>query len=223
LYEDYKANRKKGNKLNAEEAAELKDFHRQKELIKSMVLPQMGFRNNFEIEGLEADDIIAAIALSNSALRKIVISSDEDLFQLLDHCSMFNISKKTTTSREVFQRTYGISPLDWIQVKAICGCSTDNVRGLPGIGIKTVIKYLTGTLSSKAALKKIKEGEDIIQRNLTLVRLPFQPISDCAISKEVFYTQDFVRVWEEYGLDSFRKPEKFGRWGRNFRLKSKGD
>lgn len=223
LYGEYKANRSKNGTLNAEEAADLKDFHRQKDLLKTLVLPQMGFRNNFEVDGLEADDVIAQLAFfSDTRLRKIVVSTDEDLFQLLDYCSMYNITKKALTSREIFQRTYGIAPLEWIQVKALSGCSSDNIRGIPGIGVKTAVKYITGTLSSGAAKKKIEEGGDIIQRNLELVRLPMKPLPKFTLYKEVFYSDDFFRVWDEYGFASFFKPDRFGRWKRNFRLKSRG-
>ncbi|MFH1547636.1 MAG: hypothetical protein ABIC57_04060, partial [bacterium] len=74
-----------------------------------------------------------------------------DLFQLLDYCTLYNISTKTLTTKEEFERNYSISSRKWHLVKTIAGCSSDNVSGAKGVGEKTAIKYLNNEL--KAGVK----------------------------------------------------------------------
>ena len=146
--------------------------------LKNYVLPKMGFENIFYKDQYESDDIIASIVKNNKikGKRYVVVSNDSDLYQLLDDCKMYNISKKCLITKEIFIREYNIEPKRWHLVKAIAGCSTDNVDGVVGVGEKSSIKYLNGELKTGKKARDIENANDIFHRNLKLVTLPFDGV-----------------------------------------------
>ena len=153
IYPEYKTNRRVNQ---TEEENELDQIaYVQFNEIKDNVLPKIGFTNIFYREGYEADDIIASI-VKNNPDRYIVVASDTDLFQLLDYCSLYNIVKKSTTTKIIFEREHEISPDKWHLVKAIAGCGTDNVFGVQGVGEKTAIKFISGLLKTGKILRDRK-------------------------------------------------------------------
>ena len=105
-----------------------------------LVLPEMGFANVFEEKGYESDDIIASLVVGSDE-RTVVISSDKDLYQLLNWCNICDI-KGSVYTKNMFIREYKINPSGWKRVKSIAGCNTDNIKGVKGVGEKTAIKYL---------------------------------------------------------------------------------
>jgi len=122
--------------------------------------------------GLEADDMIAAACKQFRQRRKMIISTDSDLWQLLDHqTTMFSPSQNKHYSANWFEREYKIKPKLWSLVKAIAGCTSDNVPGVPGVGEKSAIKYLLGALSGKK-LEAIESNMELIYFNRGLVKLP---------------------------------------------------
>lgn len=212
IYPEYKSNRRKDSTEEEQEARAL--VYAQFEDLKKEILPFLGFSNVFEISGYEADDLIAALVQRNlyEAGQTMVISSDADLYQLLDECSLYSITKHQTTSLDVFQRHYGIGPLQWIMVKAIAGCGTDNVKGIVGIGEKKAIDYLTGKLNHGKMFLKIKESEDIIYRNLSLVELPFAGTPTPNIRRNSLMVENFHVVAKTYGMDSLLEKKNLIRW-----------
>lgn len=99
-----------------------------------------------ELEGYEADDIIATYAVQavEAGGRVTVVSSDKDLMQLVrPGVEMFDIMKNRRIGRdEVFEK-FGVFPEHVIDVQALAGDSVDNVPGAPGIGIKTAAQLIT--------------------------------------------------------------------------------
>ena len=93
-----------------------------------------------ELEGYEADDIIATYARQAEAkgARVSIVSSDKDLMQLVtDKVWLYDTVKdKRIAAPEVFEK-FGVTPDKVIDVQALCGDSVDNVPGVPGIGVKT--------------------------------------------------------------------------------------
>ncbi|MXI55140.1 DNA polymerase I, partial [Escherichia coli] len=93
-----------------------------------------------EIEGFEADDIIAALSCQarDAGGRVTIISSDKDLMQLVgDGVEMLDPIKNKAIGRdEVFEK-FGVHPERVVDVQALAGDPIDNVPGAPGIGIKT--------------------------------------------------------------------------------------
>ena len=180
--------------------------------LRQNILPQFGFENIFIQTGYESDDLIASIVRNSSkSLDLTVVSSDADLYQLLDQCSMFNLRKKAMYGLGDFTKEYGISPKEWSMVKALAGCSTDGVPGIGGVGEITAIKHITDQLK-KTPKNKDKftstDSQEIINRNLKLVRLPFKGTKEISLSEdnfkqETFYRDDFMDICQTYGFRSF--------------------
>jgi DNA polymerase-1 len=93
-----------------------------------------------EIEGYEADDIIACLARQarEAGGRATIVSSDKDLMQLVgDGVVMFDPMKGKVIDRDGVFEKFGVWPDRVIDVQALAGDSVDNVPGAPGIGLKT--------------------------------------------------------------------------------------
>ncbi len=169
LYPAYKEKREE-SQLTKEDYSQFKDLEK-------VILPQIGFNNIYTKKGWEADDIIASLCQLNPYTPKVIVSSDKDLYQLLDaNTSMYNPMTKKEYTEKLFRNEWNINPLSWRIVKAIAGCSTDNVQGANGVGDITAAKYLKQELNKDSkAYKKIKSKNAIriYERNLYLVGLPF--------------------------------------------------
>jgi DNA polymerase-1 len=106
-----------------------------------------------EMEGWEADDIIATYATMAHAAggRATIVSSDKDLMQLIDTEGRVRMLDTLTRPgqppmrwigpNEVFEK-FGVSPDKVIEVQALCGDAVDNVPGVPGIGVKTAAELI---------------------------------------------------------------------------------
>jgi DNA polymerase-1 len=93
-----------------------------------------------ELNGYEADDIIASYACKAAELggEVVIVSSDKDLMQLVsDQVSMLDTMKNLRIGREQVIEKFGVGPERVVDVQALCGDSVDNVPGAPGIGVKT--------------------------------------------------------------------------------------
>lgn len=134
----------------------------------------IGFKS-IRCHGFESDDLVATICKTFPQCNKLIVSNDADLYQLLDcNTIIFNgtKSKYSRVTDEDFKSEYGIHPVDWVMVKAIAGCSSDNIQGIKGIGEKTALAYLRNE-TSEGIEEKIVKGTAIIERNLKLVTLPY--------------------------------------------------
>jgi len=125
-----------------------------------------------EIEGFEADDIIATYArmAREEGSRVVIVSSDKDMMQLVgDGVTMLDpLKNKPIDAAEVMEK-FGVMPDRVIDVQSLAGDSVDNVPGVPGIGIKTAAQLITeygdlDTLLARAGeIKQPKRRESLIQ------------------------------------------------------------
>ena len=104
-----------------------------------------------EIEGFEADDIIATLACQarNAGGRVTIVSSDKDLMQLVGGgVEMMDPMKNKRIDSDGVVEKFGVGPERVVDVQALAGDSVDNVPGAPGIGIKTAALLINefGTL-----------------------------------------------------------------------------
>ncbi|SHF55260.1 DNA polymerase I [Litoreibacter ascidiaceicola] len=104
-----------------------------------------------EMEGFEADDIIATLAVQARDLggRCTIISSDKDLMQLVGGgVEMLDAMKNKVIDVEGVEEKFGVGPNRVVDVQALAGDSVDNVPGAPGIGVKTAALLINeyGTL-----------------------------------------------------------------------------
>jgi DNA polymerase-1 len=97
----------------------------------------------------EADDIIASIAKKEENNHEIyVVSPDKDLMQLItDKTKVLNPFTKQTLDTDYVYKKFGIYPKDFHLFLALCGDSSDNIKGIEGIGPKTASKIMSQTLN----------------------------------------------------------------------------
>lgn len=216
LYSEYKAKRKR--EMSEEEEKIRAIGMPQFSSLRLVVLPRIGFFNVFLQTGVEADDLIAKITFSGSDREFIIVSSDNDLWQCIRNgVSQYNPATKKVYTITDFYDDWGFKPSYWPWVKAISGCSGDNVPGALGVGDKTAAKFLRGKLTQGKKLQSIQEfvnnNED--KQNMKLVRLPFwatKPVEFVPLWLEERNLQDFEQICFEYGLRSFLKPDYWKRW-----------
>ena len=125
-----------------------------------------------EQEGYEADDLIATYA--REALKAggevTIVSSDKDLMQLVEPgIGMFDTMKNRRIGHDEVIEKFGVPPEKVVDVQSLAGDSTDNVPGVPGIGVKTAAELIKeygdlDTLLSRAAeIKQPKRREKLIE------------------------------------------------------------
>ena len=122
--------------------------------------------------GFEADDLIATYArLAHEAgARVTIVSSDKDLMQLVnEQVDMLDTMKMKTIARDQVIEKFGVPPEKVVEVQALAGDSTDNVPGVPGIGIKTAAQLIAEygdleTLLARASeIKQNKRRENLLE------------------------------------------------------------
>ena len=132
-----------------------------------------------EIEGFEADDIIATLAVQARKAGGLctIISSDKDMMQLVgDGVEMFDAMKNKRIDRDGVHEKFGVYPERVVDVQALAGDSVDNVPGAPGIGIKTaallINEYgdLDALLERAGEIKQPKRRQTLID-NVDQIRL----------------------------------------------------
>jgi DNA polymerase I len=125
-----------------------------------------------EQSGFEADDLIATYAREacEAGARTTIVSSDKDLMQLIGPTvTMYDTMKdRRIGAAEVMDR-FGVGPEKVIEVQALIGDSTDNVPGVPGIGVKTAAQLIQEygdleTLLARAGeIKQEKRRQSLIE------------------------------------------------------------
>jgi len=140
MFADYKAGRAK----TPDEFREQFPFIRQ-------MLDAMGIKH-YELNQYEADDIIGTLdkmaERTDIPFDVTIVSGDKDLIQLTDENTVMEISKKGVAEFEEFTPAYlmekmGITPTQFIDLKALMGDKSDNIPGVTKIGEKTGLKLLT--------------------------------------------------------------------------------
>ncbi|MDP6872328.1 MAG: DNA polymerase I [Alphaproteobacteria bacterium] len=125
-----------------------------------------------EMPGFEADDVIATYARQarEAGMQVTIVSSDKDLMQLVGGgVVMHDPMKQRRIGPDEVQEKFGVGPERVIDVQALCGDATDNVPGVPGIGIKTaallINEYgdLDGVLERAEEIKQTKRRENLIE------------------------------------------------------------
>lgn len=122
--------------------------------------------------GFEADDLIATYArqASDRGAHTTIVSSDKDLMQLVnDKIMMYDTMKDRRIGIPEVIEKFGVPPEKVVEVQALAGDSTDNVPGVPGIGIKTaaqlIVEYgdLEQLLFRATEIKQPKRREALIE------------------------------------------------------------
>ncbi|MCW9033266.1 MAG: DNA polymerase I [Rhodospirillales bacterium] len=158
-----------------------------------------------EMEGFEADDLIATYAkqAAEQGAEVTIVSSDKDLMQLVDErITMFDAMKNKIIGAEQVIEKFGMGPDKVIEIQALAGDSSDNVPGVPGIGVKTAAQLLTeyGDLESLLArageIKQPKRREKLIEF-----------AGDARISRELVTLRQDVPITVPLEEFATRKPD----------------
>jgi DNA polymerase-1 len=113
-----------------------------------------------EQNGFEADDLIATYArlASEAGATTSIVSSDKDLMQLVsDRVTLFDTMKDKKIGRDEVIEKFGVPPEKVIEVQALIGDSSDNVPGVPGIGVKTAAQLIGEYGDLETLLKRANE------------------------------------------------------------------
>src|SRR5690606_11787127 len=193
IYADYKANR-------PEPPDELKpQFPLIREAVRAFNVPCI------EVEGYEADDIIATYARQAAARGESVtiVSSDKDLMQLVgDGICMYDPMRLKTIGPDEVRERFGVGPEKVVDVQALAGDSTDNVPGVPGIGVKTAAQLIEeygdlDTLLARAGeIKQNKRRENLLKF-----------AEQARISRELVKLDDQVPLEESIDDFDIREPD----------------
>ncbi len=158
-----------------------------------------------EMEGFEADDLIATYTRLARAqnLDVIVISADKDMMQLIrPGVTMRDPIKNREIGPEQVQERFGVPPDKVIEVQALAGDSTDNVPGVPGIGVKTAAELILqfgdveNLLAHAGEIKQPKRRENL-QQHAEMAR----------ISKRLVTLNDQVPVEKPLQDLQWREPD----------------
>ena len=214
IYPEYKAKRK--SDISEEVKILNQKCYTQLYQLRKEVLPQIGFKNIFQTKGYEADDIIAVL-VKQYPDDYIVYSGDADLYQLLDYCSMYKPNLSVYSLKD-FQKEYDITPKQWVEVKSIAGCTSDNVIGVKGIGEKRAISYLKGT-ASKTITANIEKSTDLIAENRKVVRLPMKNLRKVVpVNDERLSIGNFIDVCNRFNFNSFLDNGQLEKWTAYFEM-----
>ncbi len=132
-----------------------------------------------ELEGYEADDLIATYARMGveDGMDVVIISADKDLMQLVrPGVEMLDPMKDVVIGPEQVKEKFGVLPNKVIDVQALAGDSTDNVPGVPGIGVKTAAELINQygdleTLLERAGEIKQPKRRENLQQHAELARI----------------------------------------------------
>ena len=198
--EEYKANRKV--EADDPKAKELEKFFKQVDVIVDLL------KNYYPVSVVyqptsECDDTIANLVLTSPEENEwVIVSSDSDFIQLLqqrNNLRLYNpIQKEFVTPPENY---------DYITWKSLCGDSSDNIPGVPGVGDKTATKLVTDP-DTLAAFISRHDVKPIFERNYNLIRFMEWTVNDKSkmITSIPQKSWDTVRsVFSGYGFNSMTK------------------
>ncbi len=197
--EEYKANRKK---MPDELIAQLDDIHK---IVDILNIPR------FEIPGFEADDIIGTLAkkIATEKRKVIIVSGDKDLFQLVDENihvwlpGAGSYSKDKEYTRKDVYLKLGVWPEQVVDLKALMGDPSDNIKGVKGIGPKTAVSLLKTFKNIKNLYKELDKIKDLDKKEqLEIIKKNNWPIKPKVLENLLKYKQDAFLSYELAKIDT---------------------
>lgn len=204
LYPEYKLNRRP-EKLNRFYGDDIPDSEENKkhQLIALLDVLKHTPVCQIYVSDCEGDDIIAHLCKGPLRGReKMIISSDKDMYQLLDESTkIYSLHRKCFVTAQTILDEFRITAENFAIAKCICGDVSDNVPGVKGAGFKTVAKkfpmlgsestvlvqdilsYAASKINENSLYKKIWESSEDVKRNWQLVHLDGSMLSHEQIKK----------------------------------------
>jgi DNA polymerase-1 len=206
MYAEYKANR-------TEPPDDLRpQFAFIREAVRAFDLPCL------EQSGFEADDLIATYVrlACEAGARATIVASDKDLMQLVNDCVlMYDTMKDRRIGIPEVIEKFGVPPEKVIEVQALIGDSTDNVPGVPGIGVKTAAQLIgeygdLETLLTRAGEIKQEKRRQALIENAEQARLSKKLVTlDANVALEVPLAELAVHDPDYKRLIAFLKAMEF--------------
>jgi len=202
----YKEKRRRNN--SEENVRKQEILQPQIEKLKTDIIPRLGYKNNYMQVGYEADDVIASIIKSEPKEEFVIVTGDNDMYQLIsEKVSVFHPAKPEMVDRKTLKRKYGIAVgYNYMIAKTIAGCPVDEIPGVKGVRIKTACKFfLAGKKSLPSTVeRKIKEFLKTKQaaNNLILVKLPYPGIKEFDLWEDERNERAYRQILSESGIKS---------------------
>ena len=176
-----------------------------------------------EIPGFEADDILGTVSkiAEEKGIEPIIITGDKDSLQLASDTTKVLFTKKGVSDFDLYDKDkvverYGLTPLQFIDLKGIMGDTSDNIPGVPGIGEKGGIELLTqfGSLENmldhtdeikKPAMRaKVEENADLARMSKHLATIIRDVPMDVDLSEMRFGEPDQDKLRELFEKLEFK-------------------
>jgi DNA polymerase-1 len=206
MSEGYKKSRaQKYLTMTPEEAEGHADLRRQIDALKKKHRPALGFKNVFYQDGYEADDVIASVVKNlPKGDEAVIVSSDKDLYQLLSPTVfMWHPVKKEMMTEESFREKWKLGPHWWPRIKAIAGCTSDDIKGVKGAGESKAAMYLRGELKKESKVRKdINAAKDTVRANLKLVKLPMEGCRVFEVEEDEVKPRAWKALTQKLGMRS---------------------
>ena len=183
---------------------------------------------------VEADDVIAAVTNLDyyKGWQKVIVSSDKDFLQLCDHETvLYRPIQKVVMNRNKVIEEYGIHPTNMALARAIVGDKSDNLDGIPGIGLKTVAKRFPFMAESKSCTiddlvdlcenhedSKLKvytsivEGREVIEENYGLMQLYVPALSPQGKQKIKYSVEKSEKHFNQTEINVMMLQDGMGVW-----------
>lgn len=196
MFDDYKGHRSKA----PEELVE--QFETIREYIDCANIKRI------EVSGFEADDLIGSYAKQIKDMKMIVLTSDQDMLQLVDdNIEVFLMKKGVSQMERVtsdnFMELYGIEPLQIIDLKAMMGDTADNIPGIPGIGKVTANKLVQayGSLENlHANIDQLKgKQKENVENNIEIAQMS-KTLATIKVDIDIDTTADVYKTNIDYGV-----------------------
>ncbi len=226
MYEAYKGTRKPMPEELREQVPVMKDVLRAMQVV------------IVEREGLEADDILGTLAKKAQAdgLEVSLVSGDRDLLQIADEHIRIRIPKTKQGKTEIEDydpqdvvKAFGVTPLGFIDLKALMGDASDNIPGVPKVGQKTAAELMLqyGSLENiyahveeitkKSIRESLKENKDLadLSRALAEIRTDSEVELDYESARaEGYFTPEAYQLFKQLEfrnlLSRFEEEKKGG-------------
>ncbi len=219
MYDGYKATRKG-----------MPDELAQQLPIAKEAVAHMGF-TVLTCEGWEADDILGTLASMGDVAGNVqtyILTGDRDSLQLITETTSVVLVKTKEDiiyTPEKFKEEYGITPDQFVHVKALMGDSSDNIPGVAGIGEKTALKLISASSSldglyadeklggaGKSACEKLRAGKDSAYMSYDLAKISREaPVGveiadleanpDNKALSDLFIKLEFSALLKRFGLE----------------------
>lgn len=217
IYKEYKGTRKPMPQ----------ELHMQVPVMKEL-LTAMGIKIMSK-EGFEADDILGTLAKSAAAkgIEVSLVSGDRDLLQISDEHIKIRIPKTKGGKTEVedyypadVKATYGVSPLEFIDVKALQGDTADNIPGVPKIGAKTATDLISqygsveniyehiDEITKKSVKETLMANRELADLSKVLATINIQADIDTDLKDAVvgeYFTKESYPIFKQLELKSYLK------------------